>query len=137
MMGIFNQYLPMILLHNQWCYSMPTFLPELRPYKVPRLNRYQFCISKPKSPQILSPHFSKNASCQARRNIFRECIEDNLDRNSITKIYYYTQKNIAFHQIDISSWQLVTVTQQFALDDFRIHASRYFLCMFHQVDKST
>ena len=37
-----------------------------------------------------------------------------------------------------SSWQLLTVTQKLALEqNFRVQASRYFVCMFHQVDKIT
>ena len=37
MVGTFKQEVPMILLNNQWCYSMPTFLHD----KVPGVNRYQ------------------------------------------------------------------------------------------------
>ncbi len=37
-----------------------------------------------------------------------------------------------------NSWQLLTVTQKFALEqNFCVQASRYFVCTFHQVDKST
>ncbi len=37
-----------------------------------------------------------------------------------------------------NSWQLLAVTQKIALEqNFRVRASRYFVCMFHQIDKST
>ena len=37
-----------------------------------------------------------------------------------------------------SSWQLLTVMQKFALEqNSRVQESRYFVCVFHQVGKST
>ncbi len=37
---------------------------------------------------------------------------------------------------DPPGWQLLTVTQKFALEqNFRVQASRYFVCTFHKVDK--
>ena len=37
-----------------------------------------------------------------------------------------------------SSWQLLTVTQKLDLEqNFHVQASRYFVCTFHQVTKST
>ncbi len=37
-----------------------------------------------------------------------------------------------------NSWQLFTVTQKFVLEqNFCVQASRYFVCTFHQIDKST
>ena len=37
-----------------------------------------------------------------------------------------------------NSWQLVTPTQKFALEqNIRVQANRYFVCTFQEVDKST
>ncbi len=45
-------------------------------------------------------------------------------------------KNIYLHHSN--SWQLLTVTQKFALvQNFCAQASKYFVCTFHQVDRST
>ncbi len=66
--------------------------------------------------------------------------------NSVTYIYLYilhskkhrVPPNRSLFLNCSSSWQLLMVTQKFALEqNFHVQASRYFVCMFHQVDIST
>ena len=51
---------------------------------------------------------------------------------------HHVPPNIYIYLHRSSSWQLLTVAQKFALEqNVRAQASKYFVCTFHQVDKST
>ena len=85
-----------------------------------------------------SKYFATMELLRAKGTIFDLCF---LEEN------WYTQKNIAIHQIDISTCiiqivdnyrLLLAVTQKISFEqNSRVPSSRYFVCTFHQVDKRT